>query len=64
MAKTWRQAIQKYGSLGAISCEKAFTSIAFLTQLVACLRDPAIYWINQCYYSKCYLALASTLDHN
>jgi hypothetical protein len=24
MAKTWRRAIQKYGSLGAISFEKAF----------------------------------------
>jgi hypothetical protein len=26
MAKTWRRAIQKYGSLGAISFEKAFSS--------------------------------------
>jgi hypothetical protein len=25
MAKTWRRAIQKYGSLGAISFEKAFS---------------------------------------
>jgi hypothetical protein len=27
MAKTWRRAIQKYGSLGAISFEKAFSCI-------------------------------------
>jgi hypothetical protein len=26
MAKTWRRAIQKYGSLGAISFEKAFST--------------------------------------
>jgi hypothetical protein len=26
MAKTWRREIQNYGSLGAISFEKAFTS--------------------------------------
>jgi hypothetical protein len=26
MDKTWRRAIQKYGSLGAISFEKAFSS--------------------------------------
>jgi hypothetical protein len=29
MAKTWRRAIQKYGSLGAISFEKAFSKQSF-----------------------------------
>jgi hypothetical protein len=29
MAKTWRQAIQKYGSLGTISFEKAFRPLVY-----------------------------------